>query len=99
MNKEQAIDAAHAFEVELTALVKRYELYTYSFLGFIDSGDKSGGYPVCIYWVREGMPLHITHPQTLKMCFMASVNLIKAATGRGLIHEYYSGFGRPKPEN
>lgn len=99
MTRKEAIDKSHSFERELNELVKKYDIYTYSFHAFFGSDHiTEGGYPLCMHWVADGES-NSTHAGILRLCFLNSVAAIKVLTGKGLIHEYYQGFGRPDPGN
>lgn len=93
-DKDEMIKKATAFEAELAALVKRYGVDTYSFVSFFDNGSGKSAYPVMVHWVREGIPVDSENAGIIKIAFTGSVNIIRTLTGKGLIHEYYEGFGR-----
>jgi hypothetical protein len=93
MTKEEVIKKATEFEAELSALAVKYGVCTYSFVSFMDDGSKAS-YPIMVHWVADGEPADGRHPRIIKLCFQGSVALVRSITGKGLLHEQYSGFGR-----
>lgn len=97
MDKDQAIKHAQNFDQELEILRKKYGISAGVFIGFYDTSHRKNGYPLCVYGDNCADFDNEQPGELCRLILHIGAGIIKNATGKSMIHEYYSGFNKKKP--